>query len=282
MPRLAHCASATFFVLALLSTTGQAKRLMPIAPSIPNRVAAAETIVLGKVDRIEGQSVEVSESPHEKEKKEYFVAMVRIEEAVKGAVGLTDLKVAFPAMPANSKNIPNGGDDYRLQLETNQEVCLFLKPHHSGKFLVAACYYPSFDKKDTNFEKNWKWTQQCGKLLANPEKGLQAKDSDERFLTAAMLILQYRTRQFMPKADAKEEPIPANQSQLILQALAEANWEKPKEDLGYEMRPESLFSRLNLTPKDGWNQAVTSDAAKKWLKENAERYRIKRFLAESI
>jgi hypothetical protein len=281
MPRLAQCALAAFMALALLSAAGQAKRLMPIAPSIPIRVAAAETIVLGKVERIEDQSVEVTESPDEKEKKEYFVAMVHIEEAVKGAEGLTDLKVAFPALPANLKYLPNGADEYRLQLETDQEVCLFLKPHHSGKFLIAACYYPSFDKKDTNFEENWKWTQQCAKLLANPEEGLQAKDPDERFLTAAMLILQYRTRQFMPKADAKEEPIPAKQSRLILQALGEGNWEKPREDLGYEMRPESLFSRLNLTPKDGWNQAVTSDAARKWLKENAERYRIKRFLAES-
>ena len=281
MPRLAQCELAAFMALALLSAAGQAKRLMPIPPSIPNRVAIAETIVLGKVEQIEGQSVEMSESPDEKEKKEYFVAMVHIEAAVKGAEGLTDLKVAFPALPANSKDLPNGGDDYRLQLEIDQEVCLFLKPHHSGKFLVGACYYPSFDKKDTNFEKNWKWTQQCANLLANPEKGLQAKESDERFITAAMLILQYRTSQFIPKADAKEEPIPAKQSRLILQALAEANWEKPMEDLGYEMRPESLFSRLNLTPKDGWNQAVTSDAAKKWLKENAERYRIKRFLAES-
>jgi hypothetical protein len=46
MPRLAQCALAAFMALALLSAAGQAKRLMPIAPSIPNRVAAAETIVL--------------------------------------------------------------------------------------------------------------------------------------------------------------------------------------------------------------------------------------------
>ena len=45
-----------------------------------------------------------------------------------------------------------------------------------------------------------------------------------------------------------------------------------------------MFFRLGLTPKDGWTQPKdfnqTADEAKKWLKNNADKYRIERFVAD--
>jgi hypothetical protein len=253
---------------------------MPSPPSIPQRVALAETIVVGKVTFIEGQSIMMAESPGSKE-REHFVASVHVEESLMGAEGLTDLKVAFPAQPMNRLEFDGGSNDYLLQLETDQEVCLFLKPHHAGEFLVGASDYPSLNKKNPTFESNWKLTQKCAKLIANPELGLEAKETDDRFLTAAMLILRHRTQSFMSKGQPKQVPIDAKQSRLILQALAEADWQKPKADLDYDMRPDTLFGRLNLTSQDGWNQAVSPEAAKKWLKEHVENYRIKKYVIEN-
>ncbi|HEV3235556.1 MAG TPA: hypothetical protein VGZ25_01115, partial [Gemmataceae bacterium] len=135
MTRRMALALVVYSSWGIFVSSGQA-RIMPAPPSIPQRIALAEIVILGRVTHIEGQSVMVLETPQAKEKTEYFVAQVHIEETLKGADGLTDLKVAFPALPANWKNFRNGGADYRLQLESDQEVCLFLKPHHSGEFLV--------------------------------------------------------------------------------------------------------------------------------------------------
>lgn len=263
----------------VVSPSQALKRLMPSPPSIPQRVATSETIVLGKVTHIEGQSVMVAENPGS-DKREFFIALVHVEESLKGAEGLTDIKVAFPAMPIGRLEFDEGGSEYLLQLETDQEVYLFLKPHHSGEFLIGATYYPSLNKKDATFEGNWKLAQRCGKLLADPEKGLHDKDGESRFLTAAMLILEYRTQSAMTKGKPREEPVGAKLSRLILDVLAEANWEKPDQSWGYEMRPDQLFNRLGLTAKDGWEQTATPEVAKKWLRENAEKYRIKRFVTE--
>jgi hypothetical protein len=203
MARLAILNLAAFLYMFLVVSPSQAlKRLMPAPASIPQRVALAETIVLGKVTRIEGQSIMMSESPGS-EKREYFVAFVHVQESFGGADGLTDLKVAFPAQPMNHLGFDGGSHDYLLQLETDQEVCLFLKPHHYGEFLVGATDYPSLNKKDPSFESNWKLTQKCVKLLANPEQGLLAKETDDRFLTAAMLILRHRTQSVMSKGQPK-------------------------------------------------------------------------------
>ena len=50
------------------------------------------------------------------------------------------------------------------------------------------------------------------------------------------------------------------------------------------MNPQNYFFRLGLTEKEGWKQpqdaAAIPDAAKKWLKDNAEKYRIERYVAE--
>ncbi|MFL5242934.1 MAG: hypothetical protein ACJ8FY_12565 [Gemmataceae bacterium] len=283
MQRLAQGALAAFLGLLLMAAPSPAlKRVMPAAPSIPSRVAMAETIILGKVTRIEGQSVMVAETPGSKDKKEYFVAIVHVEESLKGADGLTDVKVGFPAQETGGfLTRGEGFVCHVLQLCEDQEVGLFLKPHSSGEFLVAAGYYASIEKKNPDFEKSWQRAKQCTKLLADPLKGLQSSDREERFLCAALLILQYRNQQTTTNGQPKEQPIDAKESQLILQALAEANWEKPGEDLGHDMRPDSLFARLNLTQKDGWNQQITADAAKNWLKENAAKYRVKKLLADS-
>ena len=113
---------------------------------------------------------------------------------------------------------------------------------------------------------------------------LKGKNADDRFLTAAMLIARYRTPR---PGETKTEAIDAEESKLILQALADADWTvKPAPGiLGLQtMNPQNIFYRLNLTPQDGWTQPTdvkdVPDAAKQWLKDNAEKYRIQRFVAD--
>src|SRR5258708_27344619 len=94
MARLTFLCLVALLAVAVFTLPSHAlKRIMPAPLSIPHRVALAETIVLGKVTLIEGHSVMLLETPEAKEKTEHFVAHVHIEEALKGAEGLTDLKV---------------------------------------------------------------------------------------------------------------------------------------------------------------------------------------------
>ena len=117
------------------------------------------------------------------------------------------------------------------------------------------------------------------KLLAKPMDGLKSKDADERLLTAALLIARYRT----PKAgQTRTESIDADESKLILQTLADADWTARAPKVGFQMNPQNLFFRLGVTPKDGWNQPKDfkklQEEAKKWLKDNADKYRISRYV----
>jgi hypothetical protein len=50
------------------------------------------------------------------------------------------------------------------------------------------------------------------------------------------------------------------------------------------MNPQGAFLRLGLTEKDGWTMSkdatAVNDAAKKWLKDNAETYRVQKFVLD--
>ena len=106
---------------------------------------------------------------------------------------------------------------------------------------------------------------------------MKAKDAEDRFLTAGMLIARYRTRK-TPKAE--ETPIDAEQSKQILQALAAADW-TPSTDL-MQLTPLMVVNRLPLTEKDGWSPPKDvkkyPEYAQKWLKEHEGSYRITKFV----
>jgi hypothetical protein len=116
---------------------------------------------------------------------------------------------------------------------------------------------------------------------------LKAKSADDRFLTAAMLIGRYRSVQFgAAPAGTKNVPIGAEESKLILQALAGADW--TKNDPDSQLSPQRSFFQLGVTDQDGFKipppgpggvQDVAG-AAKAWLKSHAATYRVQRIVAE--
>ncbi len=169
---------------------------------------------------------------------------------------------------------------FGAQLVKDQEVCLYLTPHHEANFYT----YPNFGGvivKDKNnpqaFTTEVHEVRRCFKLLANPKASLASKNAEDRLATAAMLLTRYRTPVSPNTNPPQQEPIDAAESKAILLALAEADW-TPR-----QLSPQGLFYRLNLTAKDGWTQPKNfqefPEAARKWLKENAEKYRIQRFVA---
>lgn len=271
-----------------------------IAPSpIPQRVATADLVVVGKVVSIEGKAIKAPRFPGDKDKGEYQIAIVKIEDAIYGGKGLTHVRVGFipPAAPLAQGVQVDGGGGVRLilpiqsgrasvvVLQKDQEVCLFLKNHFDAEFFTAPMYFDAIYKANNpNFAKEVAEAKRCGKLLDDPMAGLKSEKPQDRFVTAVMLLARYRMpRPYM--VTKKTEPIDAAQSKLILEALAGADWTQQPGRFD-QMGPQQIFSWLGLTPKDGWNQPKdfrqVTDAAKKWLAANKDTYRIQKLVLEKI
>ncbi len=280
--------AAGLSVLAVMAAPVFARAMMIAPAPIPQRVAESDAVVVGKVTAF-GDKLVNAKSIFGDSKVDYQIAVVRVEDAFLGAKD-AEIKVGFVPPPPPVVPAPGPGPIRiikrypQFKLVLDQEACLFLVKHPTEDFYVGVHYYDVINKTgDANFVKSMDEVRRAAKLLADPAAGFKSKEADDHFLTAAILIMRYRTRRV--GGPDKTELIDAGQSKQILGALAEADWApKVGGPFGFRLTPQSVFYRLGLTPKDGWTQPKdykqTADEAKKWLKDNADKYRIERFVAD--
>jgi hypothetical protein len=272
--------------LSLLATVayaqGVADRIAIRLSPLPERVATADVVVVGKVTGIEDKTVSANPFPGAKEKAEYTVAVIKVADNLLGAKGLTHVKVGF-IKPPEGKPIIRPGGYAPPRLTVDEEGCFFLTKHATESFYVMQSAQSVVNKAgNDNFDKQVARVKECAKLLADPKASLKSKNADERALTAEMLAVRYGTQR---AGQTKREAIDADESKLILKALAEADWTK---NAGADdLNPQWGFNMLRLTDKDGWNPAgpfntpnAYQDAAKAWLKGHADKYRIQRYVDE--
>jgi hypothetical protein len=258
-------------LLLVLLVQAELQAITPPPRALPDRVAAAAIIVVGQVTAVE----------EAKDKPGHKVMTVKVAESLLGAKGLTHVRVLFTprdlqSSPASSAPPPT------LPLAVGQEGCFALGSLTADALYRAIGFDYAVAKKDQAYEKQLASIKRYAKLLEDPAAGLKAKERDDRFTTAGLLILRYRA---VFGAD-KTEPIDAEQSKLILQALAEADWKPegprvPTQERT-QMTPAALFQLVGPAAKDGWTPPANfqefTTAAQKWLKEHAATYRIQRFV----
>jgi hypothetical protein len=262
------------------------KALMLPSP-IPVRVAHADIVITGKVTKIEDKTVAAPAFPGVKDKTEYQIAVVKVDDPILNAKGIKEIRVGF--IPPTPGVVRPGG--YRPPtLTEDEEALLFLTKHFDADFYIYPAYFDVVKKaNNANYEKEVEEAKKDAKLLADPTAGLKSKEAEDRYLTAAMLIERYRvpTRPTIP---AKEEPIDAAESKLILETLRDADWTPPGPPApgsppGWKLTPQQSFTRLALNKDDKWTPPADgtkyAEAAKAWLKENAGTYRIKKLVADS-
>jgi hypothetical protein len=232
-----------------------AKSIPP--PPIAYRVAQSDCVIFGKVTALEDKSVKGSGV-------EYKIAVVKVEKNIWGAKGLTDVRVGFTPTVRR----------FPLDLMVGQEVVLFLNRVGGETFFSANGHFGALNKADNpNFDKDFDLAVNAGKILEEPLPALKSKDADERMVAVTLLILQNNPS----RGGGKTEPLDGPTSKLILETLADADWEKAPTDRG-AIAPQGLFGLLGLTDKDGWvppddfKQYAT--AAKKWLKEHSGSFRV--------
>jgi hypothetical protein len=266
----------------------ESKVAIRISP-LPERVAQADCVATGKLGKVEDKNVKAASIYDPKTKVEYQVLPLTIDAGVVGVKkDAKTIRVAFMPPMDNGRGgrgpIIRPGRPQPLVLQKDMEGCFFLTKHPTEDFYVASNFMDFINKKDNaNYDKDLKEIKRIGKMLAEPMKGLKAKDAKERAETATLLVFRYRSYKF---GAAKTEAIPADESKLILQGLAEGDFTKLFSANQNEILPSAAFQRLGLSDKDGWKptfqnyQTEFPPAAKAWLKENAGKYRIQRFVAD--
>ncbi len=255
--------------VVVLGVSGPASARVAAPAGLAHRVATAEVVVVGKVEAIEDKSVNVGEAA-------YQVAGVKVEQGLFGAGDGGTVRVAF--QPGN-RRFP------QLDLKPDQEAVFFLRKDPKVGVYVFDNYWDVLDKKgNADFEKDLETVKRLSRLLIDPAAGLKSKDAEDRFLTALMVLTRYRTDR---GGSGKTEAVSAEESKALLKALDEGDWEKNDPRLlGYQMRPQTVFLNLGLTEKDGWkplafrDPAQVTEAAKKWLKDNADSYRVQKFVSK--
>ncbi len=250
-------------VVCVLPGVGFARVMAP-AP-LYERVGRADRVVVGKVVEFEKKLVATKGGP------EFKIAIVKVEDALLNAKGLTHIKVGF--IPGENRRFP------QLNLQVGQEACFFLHRYPGESFYHTPMYFDVINKENNpNFAKEVKEVQRLGGLLAEAETNLQSKNAEDRYLTAAMLVVHYRTNR---TGATQPKPIDAKRSELILNALASADWTGKST---IPTPPLRLFMLLNPQPRDGWtpptDPAKLPTTAQQWLKDNSRTYRIQGFLDE--
>jgi hypothetical protein len=276
------------FVPASLAQPAVAKRIAIRFVPLPERVATADAVVIGKVTAIEDKTVSAESAPGAKDKVEYQIAVVKIENGLLGTKGLTHVKIGTVKPPEGRPIIrPGGGAPPRLAVD--EEGIFFLHKHPTESFYVLQGPMSVVNKANNdNYEKELERVKECAKLMADPKAGLTARADEDRALTATMLVIRYNTPR---PGETKRESVSAEESKQILGALAKADW-NPKRDPNnmpvFDLSPQVAFARLGLTEKDGFKYVPApgdqanayENVAKAWLKDNAGKYRVQRFVSD--
>jgi hypothetical protein len=276
------CASVSCWAVVLFGAASAKAMMMPPAP-IAGRVATSDLVVIVKVSDFGDKLVEAEPFPGAKTKVKYQIAKCKVVDTLYGKAG-KEIKVGFMP-PAAGPGPGIIGKRYpTFKLDRDKEACVFLIKHPTEDFYIGQAYYDVISKTgNTNFDKDMTEVKRCAKLLADAKANLESKNADDRFLTAAMLLSRYRTNR--PSATPpKQEPIDAKESKAILLALADADWDA-RAAAPFALTPQTTFYLVGAQPKDGWTPPRDFKefpaAAKKWLKDNADKYRIQRFVTET-
>jgi hypothetical protein len=235
------------------------------------RFGAAEWVVVGKITFLEDKTVLALPHAGAPAKHEYVVGVLEITQAIKGAGGLTHLRIGL--LPCQRAIV-------------GKVACFFLFPHFQEAFFLVPRQFgePLVKENNPGFASEMRRYQRWAELLDDANAALKSKNADDRFVAAALLVSQYRS--FIPGIhvkDRKTEPVDEKRSGLILRALAEADWDAMEERHG--LPAEWLFDRLGITAKDGWDGSRFENdenklqaAMKKWLAGHTETFRIAAFV----
>jgi len=296
---------AAGFAAAAITIVAEPAGALMIALPQPGQLAITSPVVVtGKVTSIANDTVEAA-SPFAgaKDKQKYKIATVKIDTGLSGIDGtkVKEIKVGFVPPPVPDPNAKQPGPvrpgfrpGFRApQLKEGQEAIFFLAKHPTADFYVIPGMNAPFDTATPEGKKTLEEVKAVTATLADPMKGLKSDKADVRGETAAILVTKYRAYPTFG-GEIEEVALPADESKLILKALAEGNWQATR--FGGPPNPFMAFNQLGLNEKDGWVQpiivnvpgqpgpdyaVVMKDAFGKWLDGAGKDYKIKKVVPKA-
>jgi hypothetical protein len=285
-----------------------------LGPPRPSAIAmTADIVVIGKVIEIEPEAVEAI--PHGYRppapkgaadkpripKVPYKIAVLKIEEPLIGAKGLTRLRVGYADGPAAAKVAPAARAG-NIGLSAGDEGCYFLTRHSSGEFYIPQQGYgvAPLLKSRTDYDAELARVKVVVKAINDPVSALKAKVVDDRFIAAQTILT--RNARLVPKHDAAGQPVtedlPAEENKLILDLLLELPWAPkggPPGNLSYAPPSRSVLWPLVGADKFGFQAPKERrarpgqsppDVAKQWedattafLKDNRDKIKLQKPVA---
>lgn len=249
---------------------------MMAAPPPLERALVAPVVVVGKVAAIEKDTVEASPYP-KAPKINYAIAIVKIDDSLTGAKGLTHIKVGFQPGDVNAKR------GFDLRLKEGQEACLYLKKHSEADFYVFDYMSQPMFPTAPNFKKEITTAKVALGALADPIKALKAEKAEDRYLAAVGLVTRYRTP--IPGSGNEQAAIPVDERTLIYAALLEPDWSKTELDT---IQPARVVSRFmtgdkgsfrpsNFTGNGDYNAFMKAEF-KKWVNGESANFELRKFV----
>ena len=280
------------------SPCAEAKAVAMIRLDPVQAMTQSDVVVTGKVKDLEKAPVEAAQHAGQGAPlASYTIAVVDIQDSIKGADSLTQIRVGFPEgtpKPAPNKFDPPQQDVVRpirgmpsQALTIGQEGCFFLQKHPTANFYIQVSYSTLLDAKAANFKTELAKVTNAVAVFKEPLKALKVEDKKERYINLRMLLQHYQSypRSQVNATPAKRVEVPADVSKLIMNLVADLPEVTPDPVTG--MNIQSVFYFLQPTPADGWMQPkfvqganfqqVFGEAAKKWVKEHADTFRVKRY-----
>ncbi|MEZ6139302.1 MAG: hypothetical protein R3B84_01915 [Zavarzinella sp.] len=295
--------------LALGLTTNAFALRIALPPAATNNPTSAEMIIVGKVLEIEKDTVEGPMDGNPDVKVTYKIAVIKISDPIKGAKGLTQVRVGFvennvgggnggeiqilPAQPGLiqvrpaigiARPLPGRGGAPSTTFAKDQEGLVLLKSLPKAEFYIPVGWGAFVMKKDPQYDTVLKNITSTLEVMADPAKFLKSKELAERANAAKILLNDYRNTPFEQGKVRKEVPVDKEISALIVNVLAELPWTPENNDyskpcrsqLWYMINPNKFgFVQPQIKvvpgqPRPNFN-VMMEEATTKFLKENKEK-----------
>jgi hypothetical protein len=237
--------------------------------SLAQKVAVADCVVLGKITAIQDKPVQGKGGMRG---VDFTIVEVEIKESLYGAKDKKQIRMGFPNI--DKQGTKQGAKPGRSVGQIGY-FCGLRDGKNDFYIVPVGC---SSAEKDPGFEKDLTAVRRLCRLLEHAEEGLKSTDVEERLLTAYLLILRNCYAPWRRGMVGEAKPIHAEQSKRILLALAEGDWKKNRREVRGAVAALQLSVKFgapplkDFPPEAGEEQWVA--AAKQWLKQNAETYRI--------
>src|SRR5262245_5676841 len=224
-------------------------------PSPIERAFMAPVVIVGKITKIEKDTVDAPRFPGVANKEPHKVAVVKIETNLAGAAGITDLRIGYiqQKKPDPKDTHPWRVDRLAIDPKVGDEILWVLEQNPQPPFHTIPSIAPSIDAESSECKASVEGVKRALAVATEPAKALKAEMAKDRFDAAVTLILRY-TSVTAGTGEAEADPIDPDENRIILKALAEGDWKLDPVSEG--PNPFIALYRLGLGEAEGWKQPV--------------------------